>query len=112
MQSEDRFDELVRFVVEQRWQYDFPLVRDTKLQGALSIWGDDAVEFILAYAERFEVDVSQFMLARYFRPEGDLIMELLKESCLKKERRKELTLGALERGIYAGRLDEDVIAQT
>ena len=51
---------------EQRREYEFALTRNTTVEKDLRITSDDAVEFLLAYAKKFDVDVSHFMAADYF----------------------------------------------
>lgn len=99
------FNKIIYFVEEQRWKYDFTLERTTKIEYDLGITGDDAIEFMIAYGKEFNVDVSNFMAANYFEPEG--MNWLLPKSAISK---KELTLGDLEKGIIAGRLDEEIIS--
>ena len=75
------------------------------MQRDFGIYGDDAVEFLLAYAAAFKVDVSRFMAADYFAGEGLDLLAWFKP--IKKY--KELTVLHLQQGIAAGRLDETVI---
>ena len=53
----------------------------TSVNNELQIQGDDAVDFLIEYAERFQVDVSGFCFDAYFHNEGALssiwIMKLL-----------------------------------
>ena len=81
------------------------IVADTGMQRELGVCGDDAVEFLVAYAKNFHVDVSHFMGADYFDGEGLYFLSLFKV----KRTKKELTVGHLQRGIDARRLDEQVI---
>jgi hypothetical protein len=46
--SDETFDQIKAFVIEQRWEYDFVLTRETELRKDLKIWGDDATDFIFA----------------------------------------------------------------
>jgi hypothetical protein len=77
----------------------------------LKIFGDDAVEFIIAFGKEFNVDVSRFMAAEYFAPEGDVILPAIIKFFTGKEKpkRKHLTIHHLIKAIHAGRLDEEVI---
>jgi hypothetical protein len=109
--NDEVLEKLKQFVVEQRWEYDFPLTRATLVETELKITGDDAVEFLIAYGKCFNVDVSHFMAADYFDGEGDVILPAIIRAITgkKKPLKKNLTLGHLEKGILAGRLDEEVI---
>lgn len=111
MNNNEVFEKLNQFVTEQRWEYDFPLTKDTTVKEELKITGDDAVDFLIAYGKKFNVDVSHFMAADYFDGEGDVILPAIIRSITgkKKPLKKILTLGHLEKGIIAGKLDEEVI---
>jgi acyl carrier protein len=106
--------ELKQFVEEKRWKYDFPLIMSTQLEDDLQITGDDAVDFLIAFGERFNVDVSEFKAAEYFEPEGDIILpaiiRLFKGE--KKRKLKVLTLGHLENAIFHKKLNDDIINLT
>lgn len=77
----------------------------TRLQDDLGVYGDDSTDLLLAYAKTFHVDVTQFPAADYFDSEG---LDVLAWFRPVKPRRKELTVGHLQRGIQAGRLDEGI----
>ena len=87
----------------------------TGMQRDLGVYGDDAVEFLVAYGAHFHVDVTHFMAADYFDGEGsDILGVLLSILRLQawlpaNQTRKELTVGHLQRGIEAQRLDEQVL---
>lgn len=75
----------------------------------LGITGDDAVELLLDYGKKFDVDISKLDLRKYFMPEGDTILSSLLGKAESKE--KELTVGDLEKGIMAKQLNEQIINQ-
>ena len=75
------------------------------MQRDLGVYGDDAVELLVAYGKYFQVDVSQFMAADYFDGEGPDVLAWFRPV----RTRKELTVGQLQQGIAAGRLDEQVL---
>jgi len=102
MESE-KFGELVQFTIEQSCVDDEPITRETRLYDDLGIYGDDAVDFLIAFGKKFNVNVSRFMAADYFKGEGIDILGLGHAPT------KTLTVGHLEKGIIAGRLDEEVI---
>lgn len=110
--NEYTFQQLVDFVAQELWGLEGQPNKDTKLYADYGLYGDDAVEFILAYGEHFNVDVSQFMLADYFKAEGDsFIDEMI--SCFTGNKcsvPKDLSLGDLEKGIIAGKLNDEVLA--
>jgi len=82
------------------------ITAQTRLQEDLGVYGDDATDLLLAYAKTFHVDVSCFMAADYFDGEG---LDVLAWFRPVKPRRKGLTVGHLQRGIDAQRLDEVII---
>jgi hypothetical protein len=110
--ARDVLENLKKFVIKTRWEYKFPLTTDTKLYEDLNIYGDDVVEFLIDFGKEFNVDVSNFMAADYFKGEGiDLITPIINLFSKHKAQsiKKTLTLGHLEKAIKAGRLDEEVI---
>src|SRR5688572_14125648 len=109
--SDEIFDRLKKFIVEERWEYDFPLTRETAIEKDLRITGDDSDEFLIAFGKEFNVDVSQFPIGDYFGDEGDPILPAIIRFLTGKKKRqtKTLTIGHLEKAVKAGRLDEEVI---
>ena len=81
------------------------IIASTEMQRDLGVYGDDAMEFLLAYSKAFHVDLSQFMAADYFDGEGMDILAWFKPS----KKRKELTAGHLQQGIDAKRLNEQLL---
>ena len=80
------------------------------MQRDLGVYGDDAIEFLVAYSDKFQVDVTNFMAADYFDGEGpDVLGFVLALFIPAKKQRKDLTVGHLQKGIIAKRLDEQVI---
>jgi len=111
--SENIFNNLRDFVVKQSCVDDGLITIETRIEDDLGVYGDDAVEFMIAYGKEFNVDVSNFMAADYFDGEGGLkLFPFIKHIFGIKgtsTSRKTLTVGHLEKGIIAGRLDEEVI---
>jgi Protein of unknown function (DUF1493) len=96
---------------------DPPDTRATRIEADRGCTGDDAYDLMVAYAETFKVDVSDFQYNDYFHGEGmDPFLGL--ESLFKwitggfsplPNDKKELTVAHLMKGVLAGRLDEAVI---
>ena len=109
--NEETFNKLKKFVVNQSAVNDEVINSSTRIEDDLGVSGDDAVEFILAFGKEFNVDVSNFMLADYFSPEGDFILPAIIRFLTnkKKRERKSFTVGHLEKAIMAGKLDENTI---
>lgn len=100
------FEKIKEFVVKQRWEYDFPLSRETTLRKDLKLWGDDAVEFMEEYGKVFNVDLSELDLKKYFPPDGDIILPAIIRTLLLKKHPEysTLTLGDLEDAAKNGKL--------
>lgn len=104
------FIKLKDFVIKQSCVEDEEITSATRLADDLGLSGDDAVEFIMAFGKAFNVDISHFMAADYFEPEGDIVLPSLLRFLTgrKKQAKKTLTVGHLEKAIIAGRLAEDI----
>jgi acyl carrier protein len=111
--SSSTFDHLKAFIVEQVGVYENEVTPDARLYEDLGVYGGDATDLLINYGKRFKVDVSKFMAADYFKGEGfDLMACLIRFFTGKRPGGafKILTVNDLEKGIAAGRLDEEVIA--
>lgn len=75
------------------------------LEKDLGVYGDDAVEYLIAFGKRFNVNVSRFMAADYFSGEGISLNWPFGHASQKKE----LSIAHLIKSVKAGRLDEAVI---
>jgi acyl carrier protein len=109
--GDSNFDRLKEFIVEQVGVYENEVTPSARLYEDLGVYGDDAWELLIKYGKKFDVDVSKFMAADYFKGEGiDLIGGLLRLFSGKHSggRLKVLTVNDLEKGIIAGRLDDEV----
>lgn len=104
--ANDVFERLKDFVSEQAFIDKGDLSRESRIQEDLGITGDDSDEFLLAYGEKFKVDLSEFDIAKYFKPEGDTILPALIRFFTGKKPPEylPLTLGDLENGIKRGKL--------
>ena len=112
--NDEILNKINKFIIANRWEYNFPLTRETQLQRDLKIWGDDSDEILIKFSEEFHVDVSQFPIGDYFEGEGynslSSIVRLFSKRS--KQPKKVLTIGDLERSVAAGRLDEGVIGRS
>lgn len=109
--NEEVFDKLKVFIVKQASVEDEEVTIDADIEDDLGITGGDAIEFIVAFSKEFKVDVSHFMAADYFMPEGDIILPAIIRTITgrKKKKQKELIVAHLVKAIIAGRLDEEII---
>ena len=114
--GDSNFQTLKEFIVEESGVYNEEVTPDARLYDDLGIYGDDASELLVKYGKKFNVDVSKFMAADYFKGEGgiDWIIDGLARLFTGKiisSGLKVLTVRDLEKGIFAGKLDEKVINQ-
>lgn len=117
--ADEILNKIRTFLYDGGWGYTLPfpflfkkkeINRDTKLVFDLKITGDDADDFFIAFAEKFNVDVSGFKIGDYFGNEEDFVSSAINDLFRNKDKvRKSLNIGQLEKAIIAGRLDEDVI---
>jgi len=112
----DNFDkvaeDLFEFVKKETFTNDEPIGLETRLEEDLGVYGDDAVEFMLKYSEKYKVDVTHFMAADYFSPESRSTFGTILSSLFGKEKssKKILKVVHLYHGIKRGKLDEEVIS--
>jgi acyl carrier protein len=109
--NQELFNKVKEFAVNQAAVEEKEATESASIEDDLGISGEDAVEFIIAFGKKFNVDVSKFMAAEYFSPEGDVILPAIIRffTGKKQPKRKNLTIGHLIKAIVAGRLDEEVI---
>lgn len=109
--SDEIFIKLRSFIVEEVGVKREAIIREASIEDDLGVTGDDAFDFLIAYGKTFDVDVSKFMAADYFNGEGYEILPTIIRMFTGKEKKqnKILTVAHLEKGILAGRLDEEVI---
>lgn len=109
--SNETFDKLKALVIKKTGVDDEEVTRNAAIEEDLGVTGDDAMELLVEYGKAFNVDVTKFMAADYFSAEGDPILPAIIRFLTNKKKRKSkiLTIGHLEKGIHAGRLDEEVI---
>jgi len=105
------FENIKEFTVKQTGVEKEEVTEDASLENDLGVYGDDAVDYIIAFGKKFNVDVSKFMAADYFNAEGiDFIGPIVRVITGKeKAPKKVLTMRHLEKAVMAGRLDEEVI---
>jgi len=80
----------------------------TLLEEDLSLFGDEAAEFIYDYSQFFDVDITNFNFTKYFTKETDFyFLYKIFPSLNKKE--ASLNIKDLESGIVYKRLDDSII---
>jgi hypothetical protein len=105
------FSGLKDFVMKQSGVEDEEITRNTQIEDDLGVTVDNAVDFIIAYGKAFNVNVTGFMAADYFGAERNVILSELFRWITgnQKRTRKILTVGHLEKGIIAGKLNDEVV---
>jgi hypothetical protein len=112
MEEKDLFDRLRRFILKEAFLSDLEITDDTIIETEIGITGDDADEFINAFSNEFNVDVSNFEIGKYFKGEGDTTFINIFNFFSKKKPAAtslKLTVGDLKRAIIARKLDDTVI---
>ena len=109
--EEEIFIKIKKFTVYHSGVDEKKVRQDASIECDLGITGDDAVDFIIAFGRDFNVDVSRFMAADYFNPEGDIILPTIIRffTGQKKRKQKDLFINHLVKAVIEGRLDEEVI---
>lgn len=109
--GDEILNQIGQLIENKMGRYKKPFTRDTALEKDLGISGDDAVDFLLDFSKKFNIDMSKFDIRKYFFPEGDFMLPIILRLITGKKREKisELKLGDLEKAIIAGRLDEEII---
>ena len=102
MNSENILEEIKTFIEDKCGIARDRIKSESRIEKDLRITGDDAMELLVDFGKKFNVDVSKFMAADYFDGEG---MNLL----LPNFGKKELTVHHLVKAVTAGKLDESVI---
>jgi acyl carrier protein len=105
------FKRVKKFTSKNAAVTDNEITENTELENDLGVSGDDAYEFIVAFGKEFNVNISNFMAAEYFSPEGDPILPAFIRMLTGKKspQRKILTIKHLAKAVEIGWLDEDVI---
>ena len=102
--NENIVEAIKSFIEEHQGILRSRINTQSKIEEDLGITGDDAIEMLIAFGKKFNVDVSHFMAAEYFNAEGtSWIMPTYTPN------KKVLTVTHLEKAIIAGKLDESLI---
>lgn len=97
--------ELIVFIREFTGRAASGISRESRMREDLGIYGDDAVDFFVAFADRFNVDLSTFKIEDYFEGEGYPDLQTAK-ALLRQEPRpvyQSLNVGQLLEAIRRGR---------
>jgi len=105
------FEELKDFIATDFGVSKNTIMKSSGLEDDLGIYGDDVVDLLLLYSEKFKVDISEFNVKKYISPEGDTILPALIRLITgkKKAKEKNLTVLHLQKGIICGKLNDSVI---
>lgn len=77
----------------------------TTLNYDLGLDGDDAHEFIVAYANKFSVDISKFEFEKYFNVEGFSVVHGLLRYLFSKNKLQPIAIDRFLAGIIRGKLE-------
>lgn len=98
MDKDEIYRALLEFISDEVRDESVEIKRESAIENDLGISGDDADDFILKFAKKFNVDISEFDADKYFEGEpGFLPLSSAAE-------KKGLTVEDLERAIHIGRL--------
>ena len=105
------FEKIKIFINEHLVVNTDEITLETQIENDLGVYGDDAIDLIIAFGKNFNVDVSNFMASDYFSPEGDSIFPAIVRffTGKKKKKIKELTINQLCKAIISGSLNESTI---
>lgn len=87
--DEKIFTKLTSFIEKERWKYNVPINRDTRLVQDLKIDGDDAYEFMEKFVSEFKIDYSEFNYTIYFSKEGFDLFGILVSVFKRKQKQKK-----------------------
>jgi len=103
-------NEIILFISENFGRDIQDIHLGSMIEKDLGIYGDDAVELILGFGKKFDVDVSEFMADKYFSAEGDFILPALLRLLIgNKTTKYELTIKNLVDAVKYKKLDEEII---
>jgi len=85
---------------------------NTSLEYDLGIWGDEAIELIVAFCIEFKVDVSEFIYDKHFSDEGDFTDVLIRKLFRIRTGRTDTQIKHLIKATESGVLNEQTFDQT
>lgn len=94
-------NKLIQFVREEISEFNLPIDKSTRLEHDLGLGGDDTFELLRNYSLKFNVDLSNFKYSLYISDEPSVFAN--------NKEIKALTIEQLERGIFYGKLDENIM---
>lgn len=96
------FDELLAYIRDKAGVGTaMPLTTELLIEDDLGVTGNEAIELVDGYAERFNVDTTGLTYARYFYPEPSAFVTYQKVL--------PFTIGHLVDGIDLGKLNDEII---
>jgi len=83
---------------------------ETLIDDHLGIAGDDAIDFMVAYSNRFNVAIDSFIYSKYFREEGGSLFSFLfsiwkNRKQVKKSEKYPLRVKDLVQGVLNGKIE-------
>lgn len=110
-------EDLILFVKKEAYLSDNDSIDiNTKIENDLGVSGDDAIDLLEKFSDKYNVDVSSFEFSKYFLSEGEIASPPIFLKIIfnlfgfkPPKRKKEITVGTLLKAIKVGKLDEEVI---
>lgn len=97
------YRELIEFLSSELSVQASQIHIDSVLEENLGVYGDDAIDLILLFSKKFDVNVENFDIYKYFSPEGGKIFFKFRYS--KGRKQKELTVKDLLNAIFLKSLE-------
>lgn len=91
--------ELIAFISKEAGVKEDKVIKEARLYEDFGITGDDAIELIIHFGKKFNVDVSRFMAADYIPAEGGICGPSA----------KPFKIIYFQKALIFGRLDEETI---
>lgn len=108
----DNNEDLLSLILKYSWIKDRGKLNfHTRLEEDLRMYGEDAEEFLCDYSEKITVDISGFNFSKYFTNEPFFFYDFIVKWFCRNKKTDTLTIRDLEKGILAGRLDDDVLSR-
>ncbi|TAJ14737.1 DUF1493 family protein [Marinilabiliaceae bacterium JC017] len=102
MMKTNIFNQILDLIPDHMFPKGMDKNRNLRLEEDLTIYGDDAVEFIEKFSVKFKVDIRDLDYGKYFTKETSFYF-LVKYFISKNKR--FLTLGDLENAVKVGKLE-------
>ncbi len=105
----DYLSDLILFTIDFSGTDDIEYNENTDIEKDVGITGDDAVDYLVEFGKRYNVDLSKFNFDDHFDPEGyaqpgSIMSTFLLFECKNNNDKKPITTGDLLNAIACGKL--------